>query len=399
MRLLVVCNKPPFPSVDGGTLAMASLLFNLYTQGYDVEILVFSTHKHPYRPQDIPPKLRSRFGWHTVAVNTKIRWWKALGHLLTGKSYILHRFQQRPVADKIEWLLEEYPFELIHLESLFTLPYVPLIKKNSLAPIVYRSHNIEYRIWEQVARETKAGWKQWYLAREASLLRKTELRLIPACDGIMAISPSDRQWIETQFPGIPVIALPFSIPLPASDPPAIDRLPSFFHLGAMDWLPNEEAVRWLLSEIWPKVMALQPKVQLWLAGRSMPGHLLDHRQEGVHICGEVEDAKAFMMSHGVLVVPLRSGSGLRIKIIEAMSMGIAVITTPQGVRGIPAEHDRHLLVAETADTFAKAMLRLIEHPEEIQRLGRAAKALVAEHYTPEVTGRQMDAFYNQMLGS
>lgn len=397
MRILIVCNKSPFPTVDGGTLALAAMLESFHRLQYEVLALVYDTPKHPFTIEAVPAHLRSFIEWHPVPVNNTKFLHAAAWHWATGTSYILKRFHTPVVEAYLESLLVDHVFDLIHLDSLFALPYVSLIRAHTGAPIVYRAHNVEYKIWELVQRETST-LKRLYLQREIRRLKAAEQHLIATVDGIMAISLQDEAWFREHFAGIPTTCIPFALDLPDEARLSTPN-EDVFHLGAMDWLPNQEAIRWLLEAVWPKVVATHDLARLHLAGRHMPGELLQMHTKGITIQGAVDNALTFQLAHGILVVPLLAGSGLRIKIIEGMAAGRAIVTTSQGLLGIPATPGQEVWVADTPDEMADALVWLMQDETKRKALGKAARAFAEAHYSLDAIGKQLAAFYLQMVSA
>ena len=400
MQVLVCCNKPPFPSVDGGTLAMGAMLDDIVAGGGQATCLLMDTPKHPFRPEAVPAHLRGAVDFIPVQVDNRPQPLPALLHLLTGRSYLLGRFRTRAYTERLEDLLEDGTFSLVHLEGLYLLPYVPAIRAVARVPVLYRAHNIEHEIWQRIAEGEASAFKQWYLKLEMRKLRGHEKRLTARVDGIMPIATTDEALLSTWHPGLPIATVPFGINVPAEAPPlpcAQGALPKVFHLGAMDWLPNVEAMRWLVDGIWPHVQQVRPEVTLHLAGKAMPEEMLAWQSSGVSVQGQVPDAQAFVAEHDILAVPLRSGSGLRIKILEAMALGRAVVTTSQGLQGIEAVHGEHVLVADTSEGFAEALILLLNDPGMVQTLGRNARAYVEQHHSKQRSREALWAFYRKFV--
>lgn len=161
-------------------------------------------------------------------------------------------------------------------------------------------------------------------------------------------------------------------------------------------MPNQEGVRWLLEEVWPVVRREVPQARLYLAGRKMPETLLKAEIEGVTVVGEVPDAREFIADKQINVVPLLSGSGMRVKIIEAMSMGKAVVTTTVGAQGIDYTDGENLLIADSAEQFARQIGRLVADGDYCHRVGEAAAQLVAEEYDERKLSRLLIKFYQEI---
>ena len=172
---------------------------------------------------------------------------------------------------------------------------------------------------------------------------------------------------------------------------------SLFHIGAMDWMPNRESIEWLLDEVWPVVHREVPQAHLYLAGRKMPERWMHATIEGVSVVGEVPDAGYFIAGKQINVVPLRSGSGIRVKIIEAMAAGKAVVTTSVGAQGIEYTDGENLLIADTPEQFARQIKRLVEDQDYCAKVGEAAARLVAEQYDVKTLTDRLLRFYEEIL--
>jgi len=164
----------------------------------------------------------------------------------------------------------------------------------------------------------------------------------------------------------------------------------------MDWLPNEEAIRWLLDEVWPKVLKQRPNARLELAGNKMPDDLLKREQTGVGIRGRVKNALTYMRARQVMVVPLFSAGGVRVKIIEGMALGKAVISTPIGAEGIDHTEGLNILIARNATEFAAHIVALDESPDYRRMLGNEARKLVENSYSDTHIVQDLVTFYNRL---
>lgn len=395
MKVLQLCNKPPYPPVDGGTLAMDSITQGLLAEGCEVRVLSVCSDKHPVRTDRMTAEYLSKTRFEVVHVDLGIHPIPAAVALLCGESYNVKRFVSNDFARRLREILEEETFDVVHIESLFLIPYVPLIRKHSTAKVILRAHNVEHLIWRRIAQGTRNPLKRWYLKHLALTLRAYEHEHVNDCDGVMCITGNDADLFREMGCRRPIEAIPFGVePEPMT---SVDTEPdSLFHIGSMDWMPNLEGVEWLLREVWPAVHRRLPQVRLYLAGRHMPERLMKTQMEGVHVVGEVPDAMYFIGSKQINVVPLLSGSGIRVKIIEAMSAGKAVVTTSVGAEGIDYEEDKHLLIADTPEAFASQIARLVEDPEYCTEVGRNAYRLIAEEYNTERLTKRIIEFYNKV---
>ena len=381
MKVLQLCNKPPFPPVDGGTLAMNSITQGLLSTGCEVKVLSVCSDKHPVLKERMPEEYLKTTRFESVYVD--------LG------SYHVKRFVSREFASKLAQILRDEEFDVVHVESIFLSPYVPVIRKHSKAPIFLRAHNVENLIWRKVALGERNLWKRWYMKHSALTLGVYEREHLNDYDGVVSITDCDADELRKMGCRKPMVTIPFSItPVTVSQEEEDGTL---FHLGSMDWLPNQEGIRWFLSKVWPIVHERMPRLTLYLAGRKMPADLMKLDMVGVKIVGEVPDAMHFIGSKQINVVPLLSGSGIRVKIIEAMSAGKAVVSTTVGAQGIPFTDGENLLIADSPEQFADQIQRCVEDKAFRLRLGENARRFVCETYSSEMLTKKLLAFYEKHL--
>jgi glycosyltransferase involved in cell wall biosynthesis len=293
-------------------------------------------------------------------------------------------------------VLDKEQFDVVQLEMLFMAPYVETIREHSKAMIVLRAHNVEHKIWERIAKETKFFAKRWYINHLAKTLKDYELSALETVDGIAAITRKDAAFFR-KYCSKPIIDIPYGVyPEQFTPKYEIEGKPKFYHIGSMNWMPNEEGIRWFIDEVLPKTLEKVPEFVYHLAGRSMPEWLTTLNNPHVEVVGEVPDAKAFVSDHDVAIVPLLSGSGIRIKIIESMALGKTVITTRVGAEGILYDEEVNIIIAENKAKMVEAIRSLNESPETAVRIGQAARKLVEETYDNRKIIARLLMFYEQI---
>jgi glycosyltransferase involved in cell wall biosynthesis len=281
-----------------------------------------------------------------------------------------------------------------------------VIRKYSNARIILRAHNIEHLIWERVSKETSNPLKKWYLGKLASALKKYEETLALKVDGIVPITQNDSRYFEALVnkaksanpdKQVMVCAIPFGVKPPDQEPDELKSLkPALFTLGAMNWIPNQEGVKWFLDKVWPDIHKQFPDLEYYLAGRAMPPWMLNLKLPNVKVLGEIDDAAAFMKKLPVMIVPLFSGSGIRIKIIEGMAASKTIISTSVGAEGIDCTHQKNILIADTPCEFFEMISVCVTDPAVIQKIGIQARNLIQDSYNPETLIRRLTTFYQQL---
>lgn len=395
-KVLQLSHKPPFPAIDGGCLEMAKMSnFFDKSQGYKLSILTYSTNKHPFNQKDF--NHLSNTNVYNVTIDTSLSTKGALKGLLQNKSYHLSRFKSLAFKKQLTALLSKENYDYIVLESIFSGLYIDEIRANSKAHIILNSPNIEFEIWERLAKETTSRFKKEYLKKLAKQLKKEELSITAKVDGIIAISQKDEAYYNSIYKNIPSTHIPYLLNTDLYyKEPVKQSAVKLYHIGAMDWEPNIKGVEWFLNNIWKGDIKNNTNTSLALAGKSMTQHFISLANKNTYVQGFIDDAIAFHKANNVMIIPLFSGSGLRIKLIEAMATGNCVITTSVGAEGIPYTNNEHLIIANTVEEFKIAIQKLREHPEKIEWFGKNARKLAVEHFDSCILESKLSSFFKQL---
>jgi len=396
MKILLLCNKPPYPASEGGPMAMNSIITGLLEAGHQVKVLAVNSPKYNVKESDIPEDYRKKTGIELIDVDLDVKPMKALLNLFRRRSYHVERFISKDFKARLAELLQKEQFDVVQLEMLYMVPYVETIRQHSKAMIVLRAHNVEHKIWERIAKETKFFIKRWYINHLAKTLKEYELNALETVDGIAAITRKDAAFFR-KYCSKPIIDIPYGVyPEEFTPKSEIEGQPKFYHIGSMNWMPNEEGIRWFIDEVLPKTVEKVPNFVYHLAGRNMPEWLTTLSNPNVDVIGEVPDAKAFVAENDVAIVPLLAGSGIRIKIIESMAMGKTVITTRVGAEGILYKEDENLIIAENKAKMVEAIRSINANPDIAVRIGKAARKLVEETYDNRKIIARLLMFYEQI---
>ncbi len=398
MKVLQICHKPPQPAIDGGCIAMNNITKGFIENGIDVKLITICTTKHPFKKELIDRRFFKKTKMEAVFVDTEINIVDAFSSLVTSDSYNISRFFSTDFDRLLRTTLEEEKFDIVHIESLFMTPYIGTIKRFSNAKLVLRSHNLEYMIWERLANSTSNKAKQVYLKILAKQLKQYESNVINDVDGIASITDEDGLKYRKLGCVKPVITIPFGIELNQFEYQELEipSTVSLFHLGSMDWKPNLEGIAWFGESIWPKIQEEFQQLTFNIAGRNMPNWLFTTNWKNIVNHGEVEDAKAFILEHHVMIVPLLSAGGMRIKIIEGMALGKVVISTSVGAEGIDYKDRENILIANKKNEFIKQISWLLEDKNRIKFIGQNARKLVEKKYNNEIINHQLVNFYQSL---
>ncbi len=398
MKILQLCNKPPRPNIDGGCLAMDALTKGFLDSGHEVKILSIHTPKHPFLKHKIDSDYLETTKFESIFVDTRVNIVDAFSNLLTQDSYNLSRFFSPDFDIRLKKLLQREKFDIIQFESLFMTPYLPTAKRHSKGKCVLRSHNLEYLIWKRLAEGTKNVAKKFYLNHLAKKLEVFELDVINQVHGIVTISEDDYKKYELLKAGKnQLINIPFGINVEEysiKEPP--EEL-SLFHLGSLEWPPNLEGVTWFLEEIWPAIRNEFPNLKFYLAGRKIPAEFNSNNYPGITVLGEVPDAKEFISSKSIMLVPILSAGGMRVKVIEGLALGKIVLSTSLGAEGIDFKKNEDILIADTKQEFLEHLKRIHQTPSMINEQTAVSRDFVCRNFDNKKLSVKLSEFYSKLL--
>jgi len=395
MRILQLCNKPPYPPIEGGSLAMHNITKGLIEAGCKVDILSMCSYKNSVDISKLPSEYKLKTNFQTVFVDLSLKVLPALYCFVFFKSYHAFRFNSFDFSRKIEDILSKNNYDVIFCETVFMAHYFEQLRKLSNAKIILRTHNVEHLIWYRIAKETLNPIKKLYLYHLAFTLKKFELKSIEKFDLIASISSKDTEIFKMNGCKTKIVNIPFGINVSDYNYSGVKLPIDFFHLGAMNWIPNQKGIMWFIENVWSK-FSQSNKSEFYIAGRSMPEKFLNIKKKGVRILGEVDNAKDFISSHSVMVVPVFSGSGIRVKIIEALALGRIIITTSMGAEGIDCTHKKDIFIANNVNEFLNAMDYIVNSDiETLNSISLNARKLAENQHNNSVIIHNLINIFNQ----
>ena len=380
MKILSLCHKSPYPPKEGGSLAMNMIIEGLIEKGHEVKVFALQTNKYNFS-KEIPEEYIIKTQFESVYIDLSLDPLLAFRCLVQNKSFHIERFKTKEIKDKLKRILQIQSFDIIHFESIFLLPYLDLVKEFSMAKIIVRTHNVEHEIWMQLSRETKNPLKRFYLSHLSDTLKNYELEMLNKVDLLACISIHDKLKFKSLGIETPIFEIPFGIdPLQYQVVESSKKRITLFFIGALNWIPNIEGLKWFLENVWMDIHEKFPQLEFYIAGRETPEWLFQSKFPNVRVIGEVESAKQFMNQHDIMIAPLLSGSGIRIKIIEAMALEKVVITTIMGAQGINYTKDQNLLIADSVQDFVKEITKCFNEPNFAQQIKKNAAILMKNEY-------------------
>lgn len=397
MRILQLCNKAPWPANDGSSIAITALAEGLADNGIELHLLSINTKKHFKSEENIPADFKEKTNYQCVYRNTDTSINGAFSNLFSTQSYFVSRFFFKEYEEALIKKLKNYSFDIVQLEGVFMASYIPVIRKHSKAKIVLRAHNVEHQIWERHLENEKKVIKKRYLSLQNGRLKSFEIDTFKQVDAIITITDEDKKIISAICPGKQIHTCLTGISLEKYQPVSEPTYPNtLFHFASMDWMPNIEAVDWLLKEVWDKVLKQKSDAKLILAGRGMPDRFKKMTSDNITIIEDVKDSSEFYKTYDIMLVPLWSGSGLRIKLVEGLAYGKSIITTTIGAEGIPYSHNHHMVIADSTETFTEAILTLLADSSKKHNLQKGARTLAENCFDYKMIAGRLIAYYKTL---
>lgn len=299
-------------------------------------------------------------------------------NLFSSLPYAIARYRSDVLRAEVARLA--FHADLIICDFLAPSQNVP---SNLGVPTVLFQHNVEATIWQRHASVAKDPVRRAYLRTQWRRMRRFESEECRRFDRVIAVSEADVAAFRSEYGIEAVGSVPTGVDLDYFMMPADSarRGSEILFVGSMDWMPNEEGIRWFAEHVFERVRARIPGATLTIVGRAPSDRLrkLAERTEGVSLTGTVPDVRPYLARAGISVVPLRVGGGTRIKIYEAMAMGVPVVSTTIGAEGLPVTHEQQLLIADTPEEQVESIVRLMSNPHEARSLAANALAFVRQH--------------------
>lgn len=383
----------PVPPTFGGALREYYLLKSL-TREHTVTTLTFGTEEELVL-------FKKDFGDLVKAVHMiKPPWtrtWKRVGQLCSlglPRSYAHLTSYCNRMQDKIDELLSAGQFDAVHCEFSVMCSYT--FDENLIR--IANTHNVEYVNFRRMSDIVQSPLRKWFYHREYKKMHREEIRYLENYDAVFSTSEPDRLTFRKDIPDVPNYVIPNGVdtsyfrpsPWYKTDPNAM------VFTGAMGYVPNNDGMLYFLDEIFPRVRAQIPAAKIYIVGNRPSDELRQRASEHIIVTGFVDDVRPFVWRSRLFVVPLRMGSGTRLKVIEALAMKKPVVSTSVGCEGIDIEHGKSILMADEPDAFAESIIRLMREEDLREELMRNGYKLIKDKYDWTVIGDKMLEVYESL---
>lgn len=386
MQILILTPALPYPMHQGGAIRNYGIICGLREAGHQVTLLSF--HENGVDPM-ATPLADNCIQIETVPPPKRARQDRLRDLFLSRQPDLARRLYSDVFGEKLDALLRERRFDLVQFEGLEMACYLPLVRaRQPAAKLCYDAHNAEYAlqwaIFHVDRRQPKRLPAAVYSWMQARRIARFEREVCASVDCVIAVSEEDAAALRPFCSDKRVAVVPNGIFVDAyrNDQPRLDLGENtLVFTGKMDYRPNVDAMKWFTCDILPQVRERTPDVHLYIVGQKPHPSLEALRDEpNIEITGWVADVQPFLQAADVYIAPLRMGSGTRLKILEAMASGCAVVATTMAVSGLHEDVRAALRIADDEAGFAAAVTSLLNNPAQRDALGKAAQDAVKRHY-------------------
>jgi len=396
LRILILTHRVPFPQNGGYPIVVCNTIRGLVNQGHDVSLVALNARKNHHENTEDDNYLLSKINYRAYDIDINVSVFEVAVNLFSKTSFNIDKYYNADFEKLLVRELRNKDYDIIQFEGLLVSLYLGAVRKVSKAKLIYRSHNIENQVWERLAEQKTDPFKKSYLKMHAKRIKNYELQQLNSFNGIAVFTNQDKGTLLEYGVKIPIEVLPVSLNLEHYKPDfSKTEFPSLFFLGSLDWLPNREGIEWFIENFNKDLTDGELRVKFYVAGNDIPERFDDYDVMGkIFIQGEVDDALEFLNSKSIMIVPLMSGGGMRVKIVEGMAMQKCIISTSLGAEGINYTDGENILIANDYDEFYEAIKLCIADEEYTKNVGRNARKLIEEQYNVDKITKMLLEFYN-----
>ncbi len=397
MKILILDEEFPFPLNTGKRIRTFNLVARL-AKKHQVYYLAYGING------SVGFKALTQAGITPLAVERQIPpksgvlfYFRLLLNLFSRYPYIVSSHYSSLFADKLSDCLKQIRFDIVIAEWT---PYAVYLNEVKEARKVIVAHNLEHRIWERYFRNESNLLKKWYIGKQLKKVRRFEIESFASVDAVTAVSPVEAEEIVRYGKDLTVEVVPNGVDLDYfSSEDEETASSSMIFVGSMNWRPNQDAIQYFVREIFPLIKKDIKDAQATFVGQDPPRSILKLGDiAGIEIVGRVDDVRPFVRKAAVYIVPLRIGGGTRLKILEAMAMKKAIVSTSVGAEGIAVAPDVNILIGDSPETFAAQVKKLITNRNLRQKLGNAGRELVEKEYGWDRIAAALDNFLRRLAG-
>ncbi len=399
LKILILTHRVPFPQNGGYPIVVCNTIRGLVNLGHEVSLVSLNAKLNHHENSADDNDLLSKINYRAYNININVSVIDVAINLFSSTSFNIDKYYDAEFERLLVRELRNTSYDVIQFEGLLVSLYLLAVRKNSKAKLIYRAHNIENQIWQRLSEQKSDPFKKSYLKMHAKRIKNYELDQLNNFDAIAVFTEQDKSTMLEYGTKIPIEILPVGINLDHYKPDVSKtEFPSLFFLGSLDWLPNREGIEWFLDNFNKEITDGELRVRFYVAGNDIPERFDDYDVMGkIFIQGEVDDALEFVNSKAIMIVPLLSGGGMRVKIVEGMAMQKCIISTSLGAEGINYTNGTNIIIANDYDEFYDAILHCIGDEEYCMRIGANARKLMEDQHDINKVTKNFIDFYTSVI--
>jgi len=387
-NILFLTTRFPYPPDDGGKidtltsikiLAKNSNLFLCYIGNRD--------KKEVELKKDI--NLQGLYSYTKNIKNNLIGIFK---NLFCKVPYTINKYYDYKIYKKVEEIVKIKNISIIFVDHLHMAFYGKLIKERFPGiKLILREHNTEYVFWKRIFKEEKNIIKKFIFWWQSLKMLNYEREITNIFDRCFMISPIDQLNLKKVTPNTKTEVIPTAIDTQNYKlPQVVGIIPySMLYIGSFSWLPNLQGLLWFLREVWSEVKETFPKAKLFIVGKNLPKEISEYQDNDVIVTGYVKDVKSWIAKAEIFLVPLFSGGGIRIKILEAMAMGKPIVSTSLGAEGIDVKNMKNIIISDNKENFVKSIKLLFDNKKIRDNLSKNSIKLIEDKYSFKVIEKKI----------
>lgn len=396
MNILQITHQIPYPPDSGGRAGIFYLTKGLSDAGHKVFLASLVSSNNPKYEKEL-----SKFcALSALYIDARNKVLKMGLNLLSSYPYNLSKYHIPSFLILLDSVVSSFEPEIVHVDHLHVAYAGLYLKKKYGFPVVLREHNVEATIMERFYKTQRNPVKRWYAYHQFKKLWRYEAWACGQFDLCLPITPIDEKRLLKMNPSCITKVIPAGVDTsffyPRKD--ITEEEFTLVTVGTMDWLPNIDGILWFHKNVLPIVLSKYPSTRLYIIGHNPPRAIRSLERQNVIVTGYVPDVREYIAKAAVYVVPLRVGGGMRIKILDAMAMGKAIVSTAIGCEGIEVRHGENILIADNPQCFAECVIQLLESKKLREKIGQAAFELINAKYKWELVIQQLLNAYKMVLG-
>lgn len=396
MKILQLSPRSPFPPDDGGKIGIANITKELNNLGAEITLFYYYHDEKELENTNYSNNLLTLLPFKHSTENTTLRIIKSF---IKNRSIYICKHINKEVKDFFDRFLMDNHFDIIHVDHSAMAPLGLYIQSIANIPIALRMHNIEYTIWERYSKRlSKIDPRFYYIKQQAFLLKNYEKKMFPKMDVCLAITEDDLKLARKMAPnGVYRLASAGVNPSELKADNTLERnIHTLIHATNYNWIHNVDALKWFANKVLNELGEKYPNIRLDLLGKDLPESLAN-ASKYINPIGYVNSIIPYMSQAGIYIAPLFVGGGIRIKILEAMALGLPVVASPIAAEGIKANEKNGLFIANNQEEFIKYISYLIDNPDISKQLGVASREFIIKHYSWAANVKIIYDIYSQLI--